>query len=37
MSATDKELIVDMQGIERRYGDEETGVLALAGVDLQIE
>ena len=37
MSATDKKLIVDMQGIERRYGDEETGVLALAGVDLQIE
>ena len=37
MSAADKKLIVDMQGIERRYGDEETGVLALAGVDLQIE
>ncbi len=37
MAATDKKLIVDMQGIERRYGDEETGVLALAGVDLQIE
>lgn len=37
MAASEKELIVDMQGIERRYGDEETGVLALAGVDLQIE
>ena len=37
MSAADKKLIVDMQGIERCYGDEETGVLALAGVDLQIE
>ena len=36
-SASENNLIVDMQGIERRYGDAETGVLALAGVDLQIE
>ena len=37
MSSIDsKNLIVDMQGIERSFGEGETSVRALAGVDLQI-
>jgi len=35
-SSASQDLIVDMQGIERSFGDGETAVRALAGVDLQI-